>query len=307
MPYLDPTKIQQLENWEFWGIVVIAIIINIISLWAFVRNFKYARLIEDTPTSKIRSAAQGFVELEGRGVYLTDTPIISPLTGKHCIWYKYEIEKQHGTGKNKSWRTVESGSSSHPIVLEDTTGKCILQLKGASIHAVISNTWQGMQRKPSPLSVERQDSMMQFGQYRYHEELIIENSPLYALGHFKTTRSTDNFTKSQAVGQLISEWKSDYQSLLHRFDKNKDGEIDEKEWKLVRLAAELEAEDLEKQLNSEPEIHIMEKPIKGLPYLIGTEDQSKFASTFKWYSAFALAAFLLACGSIAWLLQVRGI
>lgn len=44
------------------------------------RQLHRARLIEDTPTSRIRSAAQGYAELEGRAVALGD-PLYAPLSG----------------------------------------------------------------------------------------------------------------------------------------------------------------------------------------------------------------------------------
>ena len=38
------------------------------SLWYTIKAWARNRAIEDTPTSRIRSAAQGYVELNGRGV-----------------------------------------------------------------------------------------------------------------------------------------------------------------------------------------------------------------------------------------------
>ena len=81
--------------------------------------------------------------------------------------------------------------------------------------------------------------------------------------------------------------------------------IDEKEWKLVRLAAKLEADDLNKELLNEPEIHTMEKPVKGLPYLISTGEQDSFANKFKWYSRLAFIAFVATSYCTVWLIQAR--
>lgn len=59
--------------------------------------------MEDTPTSKLRSAAQGYVELSGYGALLEGAPIIAPLTGLTCTWYSHEIEERRRSGKNTHW------------------------------------------------------------------------------------------------------------------------------------------------------------------------------------------------------------
>ena len=60
---------------------------------AFV-NFKRTRLIEDLPLSKIRSAAQGYVKLQGVTELLDGDPIEAPLSLRTCVWFRYAIE--HG-------------------------------------------------------------------------------------------------------------------------------------------------------------------------------------------------------------------
>ena len=47
--------------------------------WRTWRHVSHIRLIEDTPTAKIRSAPQGYVELEGTGKLMDGPPIIAKL------------------------------------------------------------------------------------------------------------------------------------------------------------------------------------------------------------------------------------
>ena len=71
-------------------IVIFLVILAIIcaaSLYVVFRFFHRSRIIDDTPTSKIRSAHQGFVELEGVGRLMKGTPIVSRLSKKQCLWY----------------------------------------------------------------------------------------------------------------------------------------------------------------------------------------------------------------------------
>mgnify|MGYP006966890906 CR=1 FL=1 len=51
-------------------------------------------VIEDTPTSKIRSAAQGYTELEGTANLLPGEPVYAALTQQLCPWFDYKIEKR---------------------------------------------------------------------------------------------------------------------------------------------------------------------------------------------------------------------
>ena len=304
---IDPAFITSAESVDFWAITSVIMAVGLIGLYGFATYFKQVRLIEDTPTSKIRSAAQGFVELEGISKNLNSgSPMLTPLSQTPCVWYDFRIEKKVKTGKDStSWRTIQSGRSSHPIPLDDSTGICLLKPNKASIHSHEENTWYGTSRHPSKLSIDRKGSMLQFGNYRYSEEYISAESPLYALGHFKTTRASDSFTREKAIKEIISEWKQDYASMLKKFDRNGDGTLDEKEWKLVRLAASLEAENLEEQLVNQPEVHIMEKPSAKLPYLISTRDQKEFTSRLKWYYRGALVVTLACLYMYSWAIYIR--
>lgn len=305
--FIDPQIIESAEAPAFWGLTAFIVIAGLAALYAFANYLKQVRLIEDTPTSKIRSAAQGFVELEGITKHLNpDSPMFSPLSDTPCVWYEFKIEKKIRTGKDSTtWRTIQSGRSSHPITLDDTTGVCLLKPAKAKIHSHQDNTWYGTSRHPSKLSVDRKDSLLQFGNYRYSEEFISAESPIYALGHFKTTRASDNFTREKAISDIIREWKQDYASMLQRFDRNGDGTLDEKEWKLVRLAASLEAENLEAHLAEQADVHVMEKPSSKLPYLISTSDQKEFTQKLKWYYRIALVLALAALYVGSWIIYIR--
>src|SRR5690242_5297142 len=83
------------------------------ALAAFFTCFMYLRrerLLQDTPTARIRSAAQGFVELEGRGRVMAGPPIVAPLTRAACVWWRYRVERRVTDSKGRSsWNTVDAG------------------------------------------------------------------------------------------------------------------------------------------------------------------------------------------------------
>ncbi len=307
MLFIDPYMITSMAPGPYWALIAVIALIGALFLGVFAHYLKQVRLIEDTPTSKIRSAAQGFAELEGRCKHLNaDQPLLSPLSQTPCVWYDFRIERKYKSGKNQtSWQTIQSGRSTQPILLDDGTGVCLLKPLKANVHSERSKSWYGTTAYPTKLSVERQDSLFQFGDYRYSEQWIAAEQPLYALGHFKTSRATDGFNREAAIRNIISEWKKDYSQMIERFDRNGDGEIDENEWKLVRLAASLEAEDLELNLTHQSDVNVMEKPTSNLPYIISTKDQKSLTGKLKWYYRIALVCTLVSLYFVTTINYVR--
>src|SRR5690554_6778645 len=77
--------------------------------WLSISRWSRIRHLLDTPTSRIRSAAQGYVELVG---VLRSGPVenlSAPLTGEPCLWWRYRIEEYRSNGKRSSWSLVERG------------------------------------------------------------------------------------------------------------------------------------------------------------------------------------------------------
>src|SRR3990167_4562284 len=81
-------------------------------IWLFFKSFTWFRqkkLIENTPTSKIRSMSMGPVEIFG-GVSPSEYGVIkSPLTGNDCVYYRYSVEEYRSSGKHGSWVTIKKG------------------------------------------------------------------------------------------------------------------------------------------------------------------------------------------------------
>ena len=69
------------------GWLICLSIMTVISLFAWLSALHHLRIIRDTPSSRIASAAQGYVELSGRGRSFTDTPLLSKNLLLPCLWY----------------------------------------------------------------------------------------------------------------------------------------------------------------------------------------------------------------------------
>ena len=237
------------------------------------------RLIEDTPTSRIRSAPQGFVELAGVAGVFEGEPIIAPLTQRPCCWYRYRVEER--TGKNSDgdeWRTLESGTSDDIFKLDDGDGVCGIDPEGAEVTPSSRRVWYGNERMPWR-ELPAQPGL--FGwvggkRYRYTEERIDAGSELLALGHLVTFGGAATSVASVDVAQILREWKSDRATLLARFDRNNDGQIDMEEWEEARRAAQAEAAKIGQSAAVAPSVDLLSKPKgSGRPFILSAATEEK--------------------------------
>jgi hypothetical protein len=103
-------------------------------LYLFYRGFQILcrkRLILNTPTSKIRSAAMGLVEVNGLAVgpYIMNAPI----TGLPCYYHRTVAWQLKQSGKNKSWEVVAHETGHLPFFLDDNTGRMLVNPQGAEM------------------------------------------------------------------------------------------------------------------------------------------------------------------------------
>jgi hypothetical protein len=101
-------------------------------LYLFFRGFRLLarkRLLLNTPTSKIRSAAMGLVEVSGLATGPYTVP--APITGKACYLYRTTAWQQRESGKNHDWVKVAEESLHVPFFLDDSTGKLLVEPHGA--------------------------------------------------------------------------------------------------------------------------------------------------------------------------------
>jgi len=108
-----------------FGLVVCGIIILKLGL----DNFLLRQRVLNTPTSKVRSAAVGLVELSGK--VKSDNPLVSPVSKEKCVFWS--VTGQFRKSGHSGWRTVYAKSSIQPFYLEDDTGKILVDPKDANL------------------------------------------------------------------------------------------------------------------------------------------------------------------------------
>jgi hypothetical protein len=277
---------------------------------AALRSVRRARLIEDTPTSRIRSAAQGYVEIEGRAAPLPGTTNLAPLTQRPSVWWRYRISKKvdRGSGKHRrqSWQTVSSAHSPIPFVLDDGTGECIVKPEGAEIVVTEVTTWYG--DTPWPTSAPGRTATgwyMGSREYRYVEERIYEHERVYALGEFRSSRADTDAVADLAAMQatLLIEWKQDQAALLERFDADRDGRIDLEEWEAAREEARRTAREMRAQRPPHETRHVLCRPDGGQLFLLAALPAGDLARRYRRQALLWFVAFVAAVYALGWLLQ----
>jgi hypothetical protein len=95
-------------------------------------GFRRARLIEDTPRSKISSAPQGFCEFEGFAWPRDAT--VRTLDGHEAVYYIFSVEREHTTGfgskRQTNWVEVFRYSHGESFIILDATGLAVIETQG---------------------------------------------------------------------------------------------------------------------------------------------------------------------------------
>jgi hypothetical protein len=292
-------------------------IVAALAVYRAYRRLHLARIIEDTPTSKIRSAPQGYVELQGKARPMDGPPIIAPLSGLPCAWYRYRIEEQQTVqvqGRTeRRWVTVDEGESTDLFWLQDSTGRVVIDPEGAEVTPRGKDTWHSragaVLRGQPALVAGYLASHHSVNRRRFSEWRLAPGQPLYAIGILKAVKShVDGPTVEVEVRELLRAWKGDQDALKARFDLNHDGRIDDKEWVLVRSQARrevLRSRREEQQQFVEP-INVMAH-VEGdeRPFLLSAYPQHHLAQRYRLGTALYLALFFLAGSAAVWVFNTR--
>jgi hypothetical protein len=93
--------------------------------------FMEKRLIEDIPTSTVRSIAMGLVEVNGQAFPFKQNILRGPFIKKDCVHYKCTVEKLVSSGKSSHWELINTEEKGDYFYLQDDTGKVLVKVSGA--------------------------------------------------------------------------------------------------------------------------------------------------------------------------------
>ena len=148
-----------------WGGGLLALVGGIFGTLFGFRRIKTKRYIENVPTSLSTGLAFGPSEIKGTIVLYkgAEHRVIGPLTKKKCLYYRYKITEERGSGKNKKTVTIEDRTEMVPFLCKDEEGYTRVVPFGAEFICGLKKT------KSS-------------GRRTYYEWHIAENQEVYLLG-----------------------------------------------------------------------------------------------------------------------------
>ena len=247
-------------------------IIALIAFIAWMLSLRRLLVIEDTPRSKIGSAAQGYVEVVGRALPHPGGALRSRCSLLPCVWYQYTIEQRELDNK---WHQIDSGRSDDSFLLDDGSGVCLIDPENAEVLT-----------RSAEVSMKGAD-------YRCTESLILAQEQVYAIGEFSTlTGEGADLNLERDVSELLSTWKHNKPDLLARFDLDHDGQIGEQEWLLARAQARREVRKTHNEIRAQPGTHMLHQPRDGRLFLISTIDSKKLQRRYTFWAWLHLAVLI---------------
>jgi len=300
----------------FWSIAVVALLLALAAAAGAFVYLRRKRLMEDTPTAKVRSAAQGYLELEGRAELMDGDPIHAPLSMRRCAWYAYKVEhrerRQASGQRGRHWATIERGTSEHLFHLVDDTGRCAIDPDGATVRPRRRHAWYGATRIPGRFhpddGVWWARALGMLGQpYRYTESRIEPGDPIYAIGEFITHGGAAvPADDGAAIAERLREWKRDQTGLLARFDADGDGRIDVKEWEAARAAAAREVAAEQDHGGAPPPVDVLARPRdRRRPFIIAAGSEQALLARYRLAIGALLALALPLLSASLWAIAVR--
>ncbi|HEX7022163.1 MAG TPA: GIDE domain-containing protein [Trueperaceae bacterium] len=303
MSLLDPDLIRGADAGHFWLFTAGVWTVSLAGFFLGWRFFRRLQLMENTPRSLIRSAAQGYVELSGMSRLMPGDPILAPLTRMHCVWWSYRIEEYVGSGKHAHWETVNAETSGELFWLEDNTGRCVVDPEHAVVYPSTKDTWYGSSATPEggpALGGSR------FGaRFRYTEQRMHAGDPLYALGFFHTQGPVSAGDIDEEVRQQLITWKKDQAWLIRHFDTDHDGQVGQQEWDAARAEARRLILEQARDNLKRPPVDVLCRPPDGREFILSTLPQQKLGARLRFYTVACLICFVCAGALGTYLVHAR--
>ena len=97
-------------------------------MWRGFRVMRTRRLMQNTPTARIRSMPMGLVEIDGEVVPRSE--LAGPFSGRACAYWQVDVSTR---SRRNAWTVVHRNASGNPFFLRDETGLALVYPKGADV------------------------------------------------------------------------------------------------------------------------------------------------------------------------------
>lgn len=201
-------------------------------------SLKRKMLIENTPTSKIRSLAMGLVEVYGEVVPAQGKILKSPFSNSDCVYCRYTVEEYRSSGKSHYWAVVDSGEHGAYFFLRDDTGVVLVNPTGAEVDIPMDFEYDSSLGKDPPERVKLFLKSAGIGfeglfginkTMRYREYLIAPRDKLYVMGTAGDNPFVEDATAVQGVADIMIR-RGGHEKIYYIADKPEKRVLDGLKW-----------------------------------------------------------------------------
>lgn len=194
----------------------------VVGAYYFIRGFRILyrkRLIETTPTSKIRAAAMGPVEIHGKatGPY----SLISPVSVVDCYFYESVAWVAGGREQEREhWTEVARESVCVPFFVCDDTGSMMIDARGAELGmpAEFEGQLDSYGTSESVRHFLGRHGVTGAGVVRVRERVVKPDDTLYVLGTLAEHRGASSYSTdwspSEKETRMLSQQGADLQRRM---------------------------------------------------------------------------------------------
>ncbi|MEH6454988.1 MAG: hypothetical protein V7749_01570 [Cocleimonas sp.] len=229
-------------------------LLSIVSLLSAITLYRRIHLIEDTATTTLNSAAQGYMALAGMAslydgeIVRGPSPDLPPM-----LWYKNHLFE--------SWAG---------FIVSDEKGRCTLDPSGAEV--ITPN----------------------YSYNHNYYKAIYPNEMIYVIGQLHTLKKHRNdYERNSLVSTKIQEWKRNKTNFLDYFDDNKDGIIDEGEMRTAKHAATNFVDMTLEEVYQNPATHVVSKSEDGRPFIVTSIHPKALLKRYKRATVFHTTAWII--------------
>jgi len=255
------------------------------------RQLRKKNMVENVPSSPIRSVAMGLAEIQGRSP--GDPTLAAPLSGALCHYYRYQVEEErHRSKGGREWVVVDRGESSAPFHVEDPTGRILVNPSGADI--VLKRDYQRIERGEGWFGRRK----------RYSEWRIDPGEFVYVIGTVSKLRDVAA-EKRARLQERLREVKKD-PAAIGRFDLDGSGALDEQEWAgaVAVVKDDLLREELARKTAGPGDNLVVGAGETESTFMISDRDERRLATLLGWK---AFAAILAGgAGALAMIASILG-
>ncbi len=230
------------------------VFLSIVSLLSTIILYRRIRLIEDTATTTLNSAAQGYMALTGQAS-LYDGEVVRGLSADlpSMLWYK--------TLNFESWAG---------FLISDEKGRCTLNPDGAEV-ITPGYIYSGRNYKA-----------------------IYPGEMIYVIGQLHTLKKHRNdYERNSLVSTKLREWKRNKLNFLDYFDADKSGVIEEGEMQTAKHAATNFVDMALEELYQKPATHVVSKSDDGRPFIVTSIHPETLLVRYKRAIVFHIAAWII--------------